>query len=305
MPDLTQILNEIKGLEAEGSSIDKVRRKYIQNFSELRNRNTIVYYSGWLQNPSIPENSISDMDINGFMTNIHEMDTSKGLDLILHTPGGSLAATENIVNYLRSVFNCDIEAFIPQIAMSAGTMIACSCKKIYMGKQSSLGPIDPQFFMPNVGQVAALGVIEEIERALKEINDNPASQVFWANIFQKYNPTFVGTCEKAIAWSQEITTKWLQDCMFNGQRNAEKKANEIIQKIASHKETKSHSRHLSAQMCKDIGLVIEDLEQDQQLQDAVLSIHHACMATLQNLSVVKIIENQNGKIFITRMAVNN
>lgn len=209
------------------------------------------------------------------------------------------------MNYLRASFNCDIEAFIPQIAMSAGTMIACSCKRIYMGKQSSLGPIDPQFFIPGVGQVAALGVIEEIERAFKEIETNPSSQVFWANIFQKYNPTFIGTCEKAIDWSKEITIKWLQDCMFNEQADAERKARAIVDKIASHKETKSHSRHLSAQKCKDIGLVIEDLEQDQKLQDAVLSIHHACMTTLQSQSVVKIIENQKGKIFITRMAFEN
>ena len=93
--------------------------------------------------------------------------------------------------------------------------------------------------------------------------------------------------------------------MFNGQVDAESKARAIVNKIASHKETKSHSRHLSAQKCKDIGLIIEDLEQDQKLQDAVLSIHHACMTTLQSQSVVKIIENQKGKIFITRMAFEN
>lgn len=300
MPDLKQILDEIS---AEGSAVDKIRRKYIKQFAELRGRNVIVYYSSWLQNPDIAENSISDMDINGFMTTIHELDKSKGLDLILHTPGGSIAAAENIVTYLRSIFDCNIEAFIPQIAMSAGTMLACSCKKIHMGKQSSLGPIDPQFFMPGVGHVAALGVIEEVERALEEISKSPHRQVFWANIFQKYNPTFIGTCEKAISWSREITMEWLQDCMFKGQEDAKEKAQLIIDKIASHKETKSHSRHLSAQKCKEIGLCIEDIEQNQDLQDALLSIHHACMATLQNPKVVKLIENQNGKLFITKMEV--
>lgn len=298
MPDLKQILDEIS---AEGSAVDKIRKKYIKRFSELRGRNVIVYYSSWLQNPNIAENSICDMDINGFMTTIHELDQSKGLDLILHTPGGNIAATENIVNYLRSIFDCDIEAFIPQIAMSAGTMIACSCKKIYMGKQSSLGPIDPQFFMPGVGQIAALGVIEEVERALEEIRVNPHRQVFWANIFQKYNPTFIGMCEKAISWSREITAGWLQDCMFKDSEEASEIAKNVIDKIASHKETKSHSRHLSAKKCKEIGLVIEDIEENQELQDALLSIHHSCMATLQNPKVVKIIENQNGKLFITKM----
>lgn len=55
-----------------------------------------------------------------------------GLDLILHTHGGQIAATESIVHYLRSIFGNNIRAFIPQLAMSAGTMIALSCKEIIM-----------------------------------------------------------------------------------------------------------------------------------------------------------------------------
>ncbi|WP_337461520.1 hypothetical protein [Jutongia sp.] len=77
------------------------------------------------------------------MTCIHGMDCSKGLDLVLHTPGDSPAAAEAIVNYLRAKFGNDIRVIVPQLAMSAGTMIACSAKQIIMGKQSSLGPIDP------------------------------------------------------------------------------------------------------------------------------------------------------------------
>ncbi len=67
-------------------------------------------------------------DKNGFMTAINGIDTSKGLDLILHTPGGDTAATESIVDYLWSKFNGDVRCFVPQMAMSAGTMIACSSK---------------------------------------------------------------------------------------------------------------------------------------------------------------------------------
>jgi ClpP class serine protease len=88
---------------------------------------------------------VNDADKNGLMTVVHQLDRSKGLDLLLHTPGGETAATESFVDYLRSIFGKDIRAFIPQLALSAGTMIACACKEIYMGKQSSLGPVDPQF----------------------------------------------------------------------------------------------------------------------------------------------------------------
>lgn len=301
MPDLKGIIDEVKEIELRGTSIDQVRRKYIKKLAEKRNRNVIIYYSGWLQKPAISESSILDTDINGFMSTVHQLDQSIGLDLILHTPGGSLAATENIVNYLRSIFNCDIVAFIPQIAMSAGTMIACSCKEIYMGKQSSLGPIDPQFSFQG-RQVAARGIIEEVKRGIEEIKKDPTSQLFWANIFAKYPPTFVGTCEKAIKWSEDITVDWLKDCMFKDEPDANNLAQEVVNILSSHEETLSHSRHLSKDRCKDIGLKIIDLEEDQELQDLVLSVHHSCMLTLENFNIVKILENQNDKAFITRIS---
>ena len=73
--------------------------------------------------------------------------TGKELDLILHSPGGSLEAAEQIVTYLRSKYD-NIRAIVPQNAMSAATMIACACDEIMMGKHSALGPIDPQITVP-------------------------------------------------------------------------------------------------------------------------------------------------------------
>ena len=82
--------------------------------------------------------------MTGFMTVINKLDRKLGLDLILHTPGGEINATEALVNYLRYAFDGDIRALIPHQAMSAGTMISLACKTIVMGAHSSLGPIDPQ-----------------------------------------------------------------------------------------------------------------------------------------------------------------
>ena len=40
------------------------------------------------------------------------------------------------------------------------------------------------------------------------------------------------------------------------------------------------------------------IEDDQQLQDLILSIHHTTIAILGETNVYKIIENQNGKAYI-------
>ena len=87
--------------------------------------------------------SINAEDLNGFMAGIYGHDFTKDLLLILHTPGGLAAGAQTIVEYLRAKFD-SIDVVIPTYAMSAGTMIALGCDRIVMGKQSQLGPTDPQ-----------------------------------------------------------------------------------------------------------------------------------------------------------------
>jgi ClpP class serine protease len=121
MPNWHEINSEIR---VSGSTHDIVRRKYLQQLYEHTRRNIIVYYSGWLQKPEIGNaTAVNDADKNGFMTVIHRLDPSVGVDLILYTPGGETAATESLVDYLHSIFGYNIRAIVPQLAMSAGTMI--------------------------------------------------------------------------------------------------------------------------------------------------------------------------------------
>ena len=293
MPDWNEILTEI---QTAGSTHDITRRYYLKELHEVTKRNVIIYYSGWLQKPNLPGVEVNDADKNGFMTVIHNLDRSKGLDLILHTPGGGVAATESLVDYLRAMFNTDIRAFVPQLALSAGTMIACACKEIYMGTHSSLGPIDPQFF----GSIPAHGVVEEFKRASKEIKEDPSKIPVWHPILSAYPPTLIGECEKAIEWANEMVTKWLETGMFKNLNAStrQEKSKEIVNHLADHALSKSHDRHLSYNYCKDIGLEVHLLEDDKVLRDAVLSVHHACIHTLGATAAFKIIENHEGKAFI-------
>lgn len=286
MPTWHSLLNEIK---ERGSTYDVVRRERLKKLHEATGRNVIIYYSGWLQKPKIPGTQVTDADKNGFMTVIHGLDRTKGLDLVLHTPGGETAATESLVDYLRAMFGENIRAIVPELAMSAGTMIACACREIIMGKHSSLGPIDPQF-----GGVAAHGIVEEFNRAHEEIKKDQSRAFIWQPIIAKYNPTLIGECEKAIQWSNEMAKEWLASGMLKAQPDREARADAIVKDLGDHALTKSHARHLSASRCTQIGLTVNMLEDDQALQDAVLSVHHACILTLAGTGAFKIIENHDG-----------
>ena len=123
VPNWSEILKEMEDCKRV-DALDYIRRNYLKRLSDITGRNTIAYYSAFLQKFDNNQLSINDNDKNGFMTVIHKMDRSQGLDLILHTPGGDLAAAESIVDYLKVMFGHNVRAIIPQIAMSAGTMIS-------------------------------------------------------------------------------------------------------------------------------------------------------------------------------------
>ena len=180
-------------------------------------------------------------------------------------------------------------------------MIALSCKEIVMGKQSNIGPIDPQF-----GGVSCGGVIEEFQQAKDEINANPSSIPLWQIIISKYKPTFIGDCQKAIDWSDNMVKQWLKTNMLSKEKDKEAKADAIAKALGSHQLTFAHDRHFHIDECKRIGIHVIPLEsfppqkidRCKDLQDCVLTIHHAFMLTFSRTNAIKIIENHEGSAMI-------
>lgn len=291
MPNWSSIFNEVSNAENLGKVLDEKRRTYLNEISSITGRNVISYYSAWLKSPDLPGISIDESDKNAFMNAVCGLDRKRGLDLILHTPGGDIAATESIVTYIKKLFKNDVRAIIPQISMSAGTMIALACREIIMGEQSSLGPIDPQF-----NGVPCQGVVSEFKRAVEEVKKNPASLGLWQTVISKYHPTFLAECENAIKWSEELAKKWLQET------NPKISLRKVKPVFLNHAKSFSHSRRISKETCRQAGLKILDLEDDQKLQDAVLSLHHCYMILFDSFNFSKIVENQNSSCYLKNYA---
>lgn len=302
MPNWHDILKELSEHQQEhtlvaAQTMDIVRRKYLKSLSGVTGRNTIAYYSGFLTKPNVHGSDINDDDINAFMGCISGMQRDRGLDLILHTPGGGVATTEALANYLRQMFGRNIRAIVPQIAMSAGTMLALSCKSIVMGKQTSLGPIDPQ-----IAGFPADVVVTEFKRAFAEIQADASKASVWAPILGRYAPSFLTQCEYAVDWSQAFVETALKANMFADFEDATERAVQVVKELSNPEINKAHNKHLGVDRIVELGVTVEKLEDNPDLQDAVLSVHHCFMHTMTNTSAIKVVESHEGKASVRHVA---
>ena len=113
-----------------------------------------------------------------------------------------------------------------------------------------------------------------------------------------------------------MVTKWLATGMFYGSESAEaktlalSKANVVVPRIG-HPDpanfpddlasAKPHMYHIPLKEAQEIfgdKVLPFDGEGNDALQDAILSVHHACILTLIQTPAYKIIENHDGVAFI-------
>ncbi|HEY8424920.1 MAG TPA: hypothetical protein VIK73_02755 [Limnochordales bacterium] len=88
------------------------------------------------------------------------------IDLILHTPGGLVLATEQIAHALVNREG-KVTVFIPHYAMSGGTLLALAADEVVMDPNAVLGPVDPQ-----IGSFAAADILKVVEmKPPSEIDD--------------------------------------------------------------------------------------------------------------------------------------
>lgn len=306
MPTWSGILGEL-GETTDGNSppdFDLVRRKYLAELFEHTGRATILYASGWLQKNDVPAHlvTIGDEDIQALMEVTSGLGSGSNLDLVLHSPGGSLESAEAIVAYLRSRFS-HIRVFVPNLAMSAATMICCVADEIVLGKHSFLGPTDAQILLPTPSGgrfVPAQAILNEFDRAVRDVtgdgpNPDPAKLAVWTPMLAQYAPGLLSACEESLALSQELVNTWLRTYMLSDNHD---QAEHIAKWLSDHEAFKSHGRHISRDDLKSHGLVISDLEEDESLQDLVLSVYHATTHTFSGTGAVKIVENHTGRAFI-------
>ncbi len=105
-------------------------------------------------------------DSEQVLTAIRLTDKDVPIDLILHTPGGLVLASEQIAEALLR-HPGKVTVFVPYYAMSGGTLVAMAADELVMDENAVLGPLDPQ-----LGQYPAASLIKVMEsKEMKDIDD--------------------------------------------------------------------------------------------------------------------------------------
>lgn len=299
MPTWGQILAEAKAsaaLRGGNPDFDAIRGKYVSALNKNTGRDLIAYYSDWTNGPR-PNNSIVLGDMQGFMEVCKDL-KGPALDFLIHSPGGSGDAAASIVRYLRQKFS-DVRVFVPLAAMSAATMIAFSGNRVVMGKHSQLGPIDPQ--VPWAGTYVPAGAIrEQFEKAVAEIKGDSSVLGAWIPILQQYAPALLVQCQLADELGRRLVIEWLTEYMLHDDPEPATKASAIAEYFGDYRTHGSHGIGITREQARSVGVIVDDLEEDPALQDAVLSVHHAMMISLGHPT--KIIENHLGKRYVAQAA---
>ncbi|WP_424947092.1 SDH family Clp fold serine proteinase [Candidatus Spongiihabitans sp.] len=296
MADWTELVNKLTEskdpLFIQHCLIDELTK-----ISKLHDDSNVVYYaSGFLQKPTESATSITREDVNGFMNAFHGLDCTKGLVLIVHTPGGDIHAVESIVAYLHQKFD-RITAVVPYLAMSGGSMISLACDAIVLGKQSQLGPTDPQIVIQNK-QHSARAIQDAFNRAKSDIQSDVTLAHLWAPILQSMGPSLIIEAEKALGYSQSLVSKWLQKRMFRLESDPKKKADKVADHVnADSENVYAHGQRMGIEDLQQLGVNVIPLEDNQQLQEAVLSAYHAMTIIFEQTPSSKFIVNHNGKMW--------
>jgi ClpP class serine protease len=173
-------------------------------------------------------------DSEAVLRAIRLTDAEMPLDLVLHTPGGLVLASEQIACALKR-HKGKVTVFIPHYAMSGGSLIAMAADEIVMDPNAVLGPVDPQLGGQQ-GYYPAVSIL----KALEQPNPNRDDQTLILG----------DVARKAIDQVYQAVYSLLL------KHNTPEKADEIAKMLSEGRWT--HDYPIDFEQAKEMGLPVND-----------------------------------------------
>lgn len=198
-------------------------------------------------------------DTLGFADLLHNIDSNKDLDLLLHTGGGDIDAAEKLISMVRTVVQEGyLRVIVPDFAKSAGTLMALGADSIVMSDTSELGPIDPQITLNdghgNRIRHSVQSYLDAYDSHYKALQSNPgnvAAQIMLGKLDPATVKLFEAARERARTFAEEQLRHW----MFR------KKPGSNVTKTAGilmdTNRWQSHGQMIGWQHAQEIGLTVD------------------------------------------------
>lgn len=201
------------------------------------------------------------------------------LAVVLYTGGGMVEIAERIVTVIRQHY-ADVAFIVPDVAMSAGTVLAMSGDAIMMDYASCLGPIDPQ--VQREGRlVPARSYLLQYQALIDKAKNGTLTTPEFA-ILQDYDQAELHSFQMACDLSVSLLVNWLSTYKFKDWTRTEtakkrvtlamrrERAREVATMLMEHERWGTHDRGISMRVLReDVKLRVEDLAGDGELHDLV------------------------------------
>ena len=161
-------------------TLERTRYGFLQKFEKTRGSRliTLIHRQEAISILGLPISRYIDIeDSEQLLRAIRLTPDDMPIDIVLHTPGGLVLATEQIALALLR-HPSKVTVFVPHYAMSGGAMIALAADELVMDGNAVLGPVDPQ-----VGQFPASSILSAVQK--KNINRVDDNTLIMADIAEK------------------------------------------------------------------------------------------------------------------------
>jgi ClpP class serine protease len=122
------------------------RRRLMRDFEKARGSRliTMVHRQERMRLLGLPFGRFIDVDdAEQVLRAVRLTPPDMPIDLLLHTPGGLVLASDQIAYALKRRPG-KVTVLVPHYAMSGGTLVALAADEILMDRDAVLGPVDPQ-----------------------------------------------------------------------------------------------------------------------------------------------------------------
>lgn len=239
---------------------------------------------------------LEDADVDALEAVLQKLDTSKGLALMVSSPGGNGLSAERIVNTCRAYSGThDYWAIVPGKAKSAATVVCMGASKIMMAPSSELGPVDPQIFPVEDGKRKAFSLynlVEGYDKLFQGAVGATGRLEPYLQQLSKYDDREINTYRGVIQLSTDIAKKVLGSGMMNGNAAAdiEKEIQVFLNPAAG---TLAHGRPIFLAEALDCGLKCEQIDVKSRLWQDIYELYVRTNVYVSSPAACKAIESKS------------